>query len=82
MKIFKHEAKKHRKKSKQNKLKNCLIQSVDGVSILVVSSTCVTLSITGAGLVVAPIASGIGAGLCTISKLLGEYLKKKNNTIL
>ena len=75
--FYNHEAKKYKKKSKQYKLINCLIQSVDGVSILVVSSTCVTLSITGVGLVVVPVASGIGAGLCIISKLLGEYLKRK-----
>ena len=75
--FYNHEAKKYKKKSKQYKLINCLIQSVDGVSILAVSSTCVTLSITGNGLVVVPVASGIGAGLCIISKLLGEYLKRK-----
>ena len=75
--FYNHEAKKYKKKGKQYKLINCLIQSVDGVSILAVSSTCVTLSITGVGLVVVPVASGIGAGLCIISKLLGEYLKRK-----
>ena len=75
--FYNHEAKKYKKTSKQYKLINCLIQSVDGVSILAVSSTCVTLSITGVGLVVVPVASGIGAGLCIISKLLGEYLKRK-----
>ena len=75
--FYNHEAKKYKKKSKQYKLINCLIQSVDGVSILAVSSTCVTLSITGVGLVVVPVASGIGAGLCIISKLFGEYLKRK-----
>ena len=75
--FYNHEAKKYKKKSKQYKLINCSIQSVDGVSILAVSSTCVTLSITGVGLVVVPVASGIGAGLCIISKFLGEYLKRK-----
>ena len=40
---------------------NCLIQSVDGVSVLGVSSLCVTFSITGVGLFVVPIASGFGA---------------------
>ena len=75
--FYNHEAKKYKKKSKQYKLINCLIQSVDGVSILAVSSTCFTLSMTGVGLVVVPVASGIGAGLCIISKLLGEYLKRK-----
>ena len=75
--FYNHEAKKYRKKSKQYKLINCLIQSIDGVSVLGVSSTCVTLSVTGVGLIVVPIASGIGAGLCIISKIAGEYLKRK-----
>ena len=75
--FYNHEAKKYKKKSKQYKLINCLIQSIDGVSVLAVSSTCVTLSVTGVGLVVVPIASGIGAGLCIISKIAGEYLKRK-----
>ena len=76
-KFYNHEAKKYKKKSKQYKIINCLIQSIDGVSVLGVSSTCVTLSVTGVGLIVVPIASGIGAGLCIISKILNEYLKRK-----
>ena len=75
--FYNHEAKKFKKKSKQYKLITCLIQSIDGVSVLAVSSTCVTLSVTGVGLVVVPIASGIGAGLCIISKIAGKYLKRK-----
>ena len=75
--FYNHEAKKYKKKSKQYKLINCLIQSIDGVSVLAVSSTCVTLSVTGVGLVVVPIASGMGAGLCIFSKIAGEYLKRK-----
>ena len=65
------------KRSKLYKIINVLIQSIDGVSVLAVSSTCVTLSVTGIGLVVVPIASGIGAALCIISKIAGEYLKRK-----
>ena len=75
--FYNHEAKKYKKKSKIYKLINCLIQSIDGVSVLAVSSTCVSLSVTGVGLVVVPVASGIGAGLCIISKIAGEYLKRK-----
>ena len=75
--FYNHEAKKYKKKSKIYKLINCSIQSIDGVSVLAVSSTCVTLSVTGVGLVVVPIASGMGAGLCIISKIAGEYLKRK-----
>ena len=66
-----------RRNLKYTKIINGLIQSFDGVSVLAVSSTCVTLSVTGVGLVVVPIASGIGAGLCIISKIAGEYLKRK-----
>ena len=75
--FFYHEAKKYKKKSKIYKIINGLILSIDGVSVLAVSSTCVTLSVTGVGLVVVPIASGIGAGLCIISKIAGEYMKRK-----
>ena len=75
--FYNHEAKKYKTKSKPYKIINALIQSVDGVSVLAVSSTCVTLSITGVGLVVVPVASGIGAGLCIVSKIAGEYLRRK-----
>ena len=42
-----------------------------------VSSTAITLSVTGVGLIVVPIASGISAGVSIISKFIGEYLKRK-----
>ena len=75
--FYNHEARKYKKKSKTYKIINGLIQSIDGVSVLAVSSKCVTLSVTGVGLVVVPIASGIGAGFCIFSKIAGEYLKRK-----
>ena len=80
--FYNHEAKKYKKKSKLYKFINGLIQSIDGVAVLAVSSTCVTLSVTGVGLVVVPIASRIGAGLCIISKIAGEYLKRKEQHII
>ena len=75
--FYNHEAKKYKKKSKIYKLINCLIQSIDGVLLLGVSSTAITLSVTGVGLIVVPIASGIGAGVSIISKILNEYQKRK-----
>ena len=75
--FYNHEARKYKKKSKIYKLINCLIQSIDGVLLLGVSSTAITLSVTGVGLVVVPIASGIGVGVSIISKILNEYLKRK-----
>ena len=75
--FYNHEAKKYKKKSKIYKLINCLIQSIDGVLSLGVSSTAITLSVTGVGRIVVPIASGIGAGVSIISKIVIEYLKRK-----
>ena len=68
-------AKKYEKESKTNKNINGLFQSIDGVLVLSTSSTCITLSNTGVGLVIVPIASGIGAGVCMFRKIFGEYLK-------
>ena len=65
-----HECKKYKKKSKTYKIINGLIQSIDGVLLLGVSSTAITLSVTRVGLIVVPIASGIGAGVSEISKNL------------
>ena len=73
--FYNHEAKKYKKKSKTYKLTNGLIQSIDGVLLLGVSSKCITLSVTGVGLIVVPIAGGIGAGVSIFSKLIGEYMK-------
>ena len=64
-------------KSKTFKIMNGLIQSFDRVLILGVSSTAITISVNGVGLIVVPIASGIGAGVSVFSKLIGEYLKRK-----
>ena len=72
-----HEAKKYKKKSKTYRIINGLIQSIDGVLLLGVSSSAITLGVTGVGLVVVPIASCIGAGVSIISKILNEYLKRK-----
>ena len=80
--FYNHEAKKYKKKSNIYKDINCSIQSIDGVLLLGVFSTAITLSVTGVGLIVIPIASGIGAGVSIISKILNEYLKRKNKTIL
>ena len=77
LKFYNHEAKKDEKKSKTFKIINGLFQSIDGVLLLGVSSTAITLSVTGVGLVVVPIASGILAGVSLFNKLIGEYLKRK-----
>ena len=78
---YNHEARKYKKNTTTYKIINGLIQSIDGVLLLGVSSTAITLSVTGVGLIVVPIASGIGAGVSIISKILNEYLKRKEHNI-
>ena len=55
---------------------------MDGVLFLGVSSTSITLSVTGVGLVVVPIVRGLGAGVCIFSELTGEYQKTKEQHII
>ena len=50
--------------------------------ILGVTSMCVTLTITGVGLVVVPITCGVAVGLCIFSKIVGENLKQKEQHII
>ena len=45
--------------------------------VLGVSSTCITLTFTGVEHVAVPITTGVGAGLCIFSKIVGENLKRK-----
>ena len=79
--FYNHEAKKYKRKSKTNTIINGLFQSIDGVLLFGVSSTCITLSVTEDGLVL-PIASGIGGtGTSIFSKFIGEYLKTKEHNI-
>ena len=56
------------------KIINNIKQSVEGVLILSVSSTCVMLSVTAAGLVVVPVTTGLCAVPFIMSKLVEEYL--------
>ena len=62
--------------SKTYKVMNGLIQSVDTFLLLSVTSTSVSLSVTGVELVV-PIATSLGEGLCIFSTIAVEYLKRK-----
>ena len=61
----------------KHKLKNCSMQSVDGILGLAVSANCTKFTISGVGLGVVPVASVIGADLFIFSKSVSEYLKRK-----
>ena len=62
---------------------NTILESIDSIVIIGVTSTSITLSITGIGLIVLPISAGVA---CTLSlgnkvlhKLIIKYKKYKNN---
>ena len=76
---FKDVNKKSKKRYKKYKTLNTILKSVDSIVIIGSTSTSVTLSITGVGLIVVPISAGIACGLSLCNKLLYELVMKKYN---
>ena len=60
--FYTHEVKKYKKKCRTLKILCGLVNGVDCFVIVGVTSTSITLSVTGFGLLVVPIASGVGNG--------------------
>ena len=60
---FKDKNKKSKKRYKNYKTLNTILESVDSIVIIGATSTSITLSITGIGLIVLPISAGIACGL-------------------
>ena len=71
------EENKHKKKYTKYKLINNIINSTDGLIIIGTFSASVTLSITGVGIIVVPITTGVGCATGILVKLCSSYLKKK-----
>ena len=61
---FKDKTHKSKKRYKNYKTLNTVLESVDSIIIIGATSTSVTLSITGVGLIFLPISAGIA---CTLS---------------
>ena len=68
--IFKEKNKKSEKRYKNYKYLNTIIESVDSIVIIGATSTSITLSITGVGLIVLPISAGIACTLTLGNKVL------------
>ena len=60
---FKHKNHKSKKKYKNYKLLNTVSESVDSIVIIGATSTSITLSVTGIGLIVLPISAGVACGI-------------------
>ena len=68
------------KRNKKNyKTLNTVLESVDSIVIIAATSTSITLSITGVGLIILPISAGIACGLSLCNKVLHELIINKYN---
>ena len=76
---FKDKNHKSKKKYKNYKTLNTVLESVDSIVILAATSTSITLSITGIGLIVLPISAGIACGISLGNKVLHKLIINKYN---
>ena len=73
--------KNHKSKNKYKNYKtlNTVLESVDSIIIIGATSTSITLSITGVGLIILPISAGIACGLSLGNKILHKLIINKYN---
>ena len=76
---FKNANNKSKKKYKNYKTLNTVLDSVDSIIIIGATSTFVTLSITGIGLIVLPISAAIACTLLLGNKVLHKMIINKYN---
>ena len=58
---------------------NTILESVDSIVIIAATSTSITLSVTGIGLIVIPISAGIACTLSLANKILHKLVINKHN---
>ena len=76
---FKDKNNKSKKRYKNYKTLNTVLESVDSIVIIATTSTSITLSVTGIGLIVLPISAGIACGLSLGNKILDKIIINKYN---
>ena len=76
---FKDKNHKSKKKYKNYKTLNTILESVDSIVIIRATSTSITLSITGVGLIVLHISAGIACTLSLGNKVLPKIIINKYN---
>ena len=74
---FKDKNNKSKKRYKNNKTLNTVLESVDSIVIIAATSTSITLSITGIGLIILPISAGIACTLSLGNKVLHKLIINK-----
>ena len=76
---FKDKNQKSKKKYKNYKTLNTILESVDSIVIIATTSTSITLSVTGVGLIILPISAGIACTLSLGNKILHKFIINKYN---
>ena len=76
---FKDKNNKSKKRYKNYKTLNTILESVDSIVIIAATSTSITLSITGFGLIILPISAGIACTLSLGNKILHKLILNKYN---
>ena len=76
---FKDKNNKSKKKYKNYKTLNTVLESIDSIVIIGATSTSITLSVTGIGLIVVPISASIACCLSLCNKILHKLILNKYN---
>ena len=76
---FKDKNHKSKKIYKNYKTLNTVIESVDSIVIIAATTTSITLSVTGIGLIVLPISAGVACALSLGNKILHKIIINKYN---
>ena len=76
---FKDKNNKSKKKYKNYKTLNTILESVDSIVIIGATSTSISLSITGVGLIILPISAGVACALSLGNKILHKLIINKYN---
>ena len=80
IKYFKDKNNKSKKRYKNYKTLNTILESVDSIVIITATSTSITSSVTGVGLIVLPKSAGIACGLSLGNKVLHKLFINTINT--
>ena len=76
---FKDKNHKSKKKYKNYKTLNTILQSVDSIVVIGATSTSITLSVTGVGLIILPKSAAIACTLSLSNKVLHKLIINKYN---
>ena len=76
---FKDENNKSKKRYKNYKILNTILESADSIVIIGATSTSITLSVTGVGLIILPISAGVACALSLGNKILHKIIINKYN---